>query len=137
MSLPGLVGAAHGERGGAHQPRSTVERGEGAIAQGTMKGFAADIDPALDGKPSAAATKVVVGGQKIGKTSEAIRRCHPCRMYSIADPPEALDAEAVTTIYGTSSDGHAIDETMTSTSIRPETLPVSALPRMTMASVHA
>ena len=52
-------------------------------------------------------------------------------------PPEALDAEAVTTIYGTSSDGHAIDETMTSTSIRPETLPVSALPRMTMASVHA
>ena len=52
-------------------------------------------------------------------------------------PPEALDAEAVTTIYGTSADGHAIDETMTSTSIRAETLPVSALPRMTMASVHA
>ena len=52
-------------------------------------------------------------------------------------PPEALDAEAVTTIYGTSADGHAIDETMTSISIRVETLHVNALPRMTMASVHA
>ena len=52
-------------------------------------------------------------------------------------PPEALDAEAVTTIYGTSADGHAIDETMTSTSIRAEALPASALPRVAMATAHA
>jgi len=59
---PGLVGAADRERHGAHQARPALRLLERAAANGEMKGFGADIDPAVDIEPAAAAAQLGVGG---------------------------------------------------------------------------
>ena len=51
----------------------------------------ADIDPAVDAEPAAAAAQVGVGGEQIGQAREAVGRTHSCRMYSIVEPSEAAN----------------------------------------------
>ena len=76
---PGLVGGADRERHGAHQARPALHCSEGAVANGEIEGFGADIDPAVGAEPAPATAQVGVGGEEVGQSCKAVGGAHSCR----------------------------------------------------------
>lgn len=89
VALPSLVRPADREGHGSHQARSALQPCEATVAKRQVEGFGADIDPAVDREPTAAAYEIGIGGDQVGEAREAIGRGHSFRMYSIDDPSEA------------------------------------------------
>jgi hypothetical protein len=67
-----------------------ADSGQRTVLEAEEERLVADIDAAIDRHPASAALQVGVGGQEIGQSGETIGRAHSFKMYSIADPSEAL-----------------------------------------------